>query len=256
MIPIPSRQRILLAIGLVVIIATGFAPPLPQDPLYHQFADQRSLFSIPNALNVLTNLMFAWIGCDGLYRLLREKSLHILPQLLPAYVGFFGGLLLLAAGSTYYHWSPSNASMVWDRVPITLVMLSFLVHLIGEQVSTESARRLFPWLIAAGFASVIYWYFSEVAGRGDLRPYVLMVLLPLLLTPALMLFFESPWTRGGDVGWMLAWYVLAKVCEYLDRPIFDSLILLSGHSCKHIAVAIACLLFLRHLRRRRRVLSA
>ncbi len=251
-----SGQRILLAIGVVVIVATGFAPAIPQDPLYHDLADQRRLFAVPNALNVLTNLLFAWVGIEGLYRLLRQKSLQVLAELVPVYIGFFGGLVLLAAGSSYYHWSPSNASLVWDRLPIALVSLSFLTHLVGEQVSTQSARRLFPWLIAVGVASVIYWYFSEVAGRGDLRPYALMILLPLILTPVLILLFESPWTRVTDVWWMLGWYLLARLCEYLDRTIFDWLILLSGHSLKHIAMAIACAVFLHHLRQRRRLLSA
>ena len=251
-----TRQRLLLAAGVVLIVVTGLAPPLAQDPAYHDFADQRGLLGIPNALNVLTNLLFAWVGIDGLYRLLRRDSLQVMPALKPAYLGFFGGLVLVAAGSAWYHWSPSNATLVWDRLPITLVMMSFLTHLVGEQVSIESARRLFPWLIGIGIASVIYWYFSELAGRGDLRPYALMNLLPLLLTPMLVIFYESPYTRAGDVWWLLAWYLLARICEYLDRPLMEMLQLISGHSLKHIAVAVACYLFLRHLSLRRRVLSA
>lgn len=256
MIPQRTKQRILLALGLIIIVATGFAPPLAQDLLYHDFADQRRLLVIPNALNVLTNLLFAWVGIEGLYRLLRTQSLQVMPALTPVYIGFFGGLVLLAGGSAYYHWSPSNASLVWDRLPLALVTLSFISHLVGEQVSTDNARRLFPWLLAAGIASVMYWHFSELAGRGDLRPYALVILLPLLLTPILILFFESPYSRVGDIWWLLAWYALAKLCEHFDRPIFDWLILLSGHSLKHIAVAVACLVFLRHLRLRRRMLSA
>ena len=41
-------------------------PPIPQDPAYHAFADQRTLFGIPNFWNVVSNLPFIVIGAIGL----------------------------------------------------------------------------------------------------------------------------------------------------------------------------------------------
>jgi hypothetical protein len=54
------RYRILIAICVVAIIATLLLPRIAQDPLYHQFADQGGLLSVPNAFNVLSNLLFGW----------------------------------------------------------------------------------------------------------------------------------------------------------------------------------------------------
>jgi hypothetical protein len=39
-----------------------FIPPIPQDPAYHQFADLRTVWGIPNFLNVLTSLSFLVVG--------------------------------------------------------------------------------------------------------------------------------------------------------------------------------------------------
>src|SRR5258708_23386311 len=45
--------------GLVLL------PPIPQDQSYHQFADQRTIFGIPNFWNVVSNLPFLVAGAAG-----------------------------------------------------------------------------------------------------------------------------------------------------------------------------------------------
>jgi hypothetical protein len=245
------KQRLLIAVCLVAVIATLLAPRIPQDPDYHLFADGGSWLSIPNALNVLSNLLFAWIGIEGLFRLLGQKSLHILQQMKVAYVTFFAALLFIAIGSIYYHWSPDNLSLAWDRLPMTIAFMSFISILLAERVSCRIAGRLFPLLIIAGVGSIVYWQYSELAGQGDLRFYALVQFLPVLLTPLILLSFESRYSRGSDIWWLWLWYIAAKLCEVFDHDIYQWLQFLSGHSLKHIGAGIGCLVFLRHLRHRR-----
>jgi len=251
--PGATRYRILLVICVVAIIAVFLLPPIAQDPLYHQFADQNSLLSIPHAFNVLSNLLFGWAGVAGLYLLTWEKSLHIETRIYPAYFCFFAALILIAIGSSYYHWSPDNQSLNWDRLPITIAFMSFFTILIGERISIPLAKRMFPVLLAVGVASIVYWHFSELAGRGDLRPYALVQFLPVLLTPFILLMFDSVYNRKTDLWWFLAWFLVSKICELLDAWIYDWLILVSGHSLKHITSGIGCLVLLRYLRLRRRL---
>ena len=233
---------------MVAVTVAILAPRIPQDPLYHQFADQNIYLSIPNTLNVLTNLFFAWIGIEGLYRLLRQKSLRIIHMLYPAYLGFFGALVLVALGSGYYHWIPDNQTLVWDRLPMTIAFTSFFAILLAERISIPLARTLFPVLIVAGIGSIIYWHLSEQQGQGDLRPYALVQFLPMLLCPLILLLFSSRYTRSIDIWWFLAWYLVAKICEAFDAELLNWLGVISGHSLKHIAASIGCLVFLRHLR--------
>lgn len=248
---VTTKYRMLAGISIIAVVAAILAPRIPQDPLYHQFADQNAYLFIPNTLNVLTNLFFAWIGIEGLYRLLQQKSLRIVVELYPAYLGFFGALVLIAAGSGYYHWFPDNQTLIWDRLPMTIAFTSFFTILLAERISISLARALFPVLIVAGISSIIYWYLSEQQGQGDLRPYAIIQFLPVLLCPLILLLFKSGYTRGNDIWWFLAWYLLAKICEALDAELLNWLGVLSGHSLKHIAASIGCLVFLRHLRLRR-----
>lgn len=248
-----ARQRLLIAIFVAVAIAMLLAPRIPQDPLYHQFVDQRAWFGIPNAWNVLSSLVFAWIGIDGLYRLLVQKSLRIEAGIYPAYAVFFAALVLTALGSAYYHWSPGNASLVVDRLPMAIAFMAFAAILLAERVSLRLARRALAPLLLAAIASVAYWYYSEVAGRGDLRAYLLVQLMPIILLPFVLLAFESHYDRNADLCWLLAWYLAAKICELFDRQIYELLVVVSGHSLKHVAAGLGSLAFLRHLRLRKPV---
>lgn len=229
------------------------SPRIGQDPLYHQFVDQRTLLSIPNAFNVLTNLIFAWAGIVGLYRLVREKSLHIERKIYVAYFSFFLAVLLVTFGSGWYHWSPNNETLIWDRLPLTIATMSFLTILIAERLSITLARKLFPALLIAGIASIVYWYLSEQAGNGDLRPYALVQFLPMLLMPILLLMFQAPTNSNAYLWCFLACFFIARVCEVLDAEIYHGLIFISGHSLKHIAAGAGCLIFLRYLQVRKQL---
>ena len=251
--PDATKYRILIAVCVVAIVTAFLLPRIAQDPLYHQFADQNSLLSIPNALNVLSNLIFGWVGVAGLYRLVRDKSLCIEVRIYLVYFCFFLALILIAIGSAYYHWAPDNQTLSWDRLPITLAFMSFFTILIAERLSLSLATKLFPVLLACGIASIVYWHFSELAGHGDLRPYALVQFLPILLTLFILVMFDSTYSRNADLWWFLVWFVISKICEALDAEIYNWLIFISGHSLKHITAGIGCLVLLRYLSLRRRL---
>ncbi len=47
--------------------------------------------------------------------------------------------------------------------------------------------------------SVWYWHFTESQGRGDLRPYIVVQFLPMLLIPAILLLFPARFSHSGSV---------------------------------------------------------
>lgn len=245
-----TKHRILLSICAIAITVAVLSPRIPQNPDYHRFADQSALLAIPNALNVLTNLLFILVGLFGLNCLLRQKSLQVETRIHAAYLLFFGSLVFIGLGSALYHWSPDNRSLTLDRLPMTLAFMSFFTILIGERISLERARSLFPLMLLAGITSVAYWHYSELSGRGDLRPYAVVVFLPALLTPFFLLMYRSRYDRNRDIWWFLGWYILSKLCEMMDREIYEYLGIISGHSLKHVAASIGCFAFLRHLQLR------
>jgi hypothetical protein len=97
----------LAAASLAVLL---LLPPILQDQSYHRFADERTLFGIPNFWNVVSNLPFIVVGAAGLRQFYRD----------PATLALFLGIFLTGFGSSYYHWNPNNDTLFWDRLPMTL----------------------------------------------------------------------------------------------------------------------------------------
>ena len=97
---------------------------------------------------------------------------------------------------------------------------------------------------------MLYWHFSEQSGNGDLRPYVAVQLLPILTIPVILLTCKPRYTHSFGYWCLFAAYLLAKVLEYLDGEIYALLSVISGHSLKHIAIAVGVHLLLTAYARR------
>ena len=60
------RTALLAAIAGALTAAVIALDPIPQDPAYHAFADQRTLFLLPNFMDVVSNVPFLLVGIAGL----------------------------------------------------------------------------------------------------------------------------------------------------------------------------------------------
>lgn len=245
------RRRMLALALLSVAVAIGVAllPRIPQPMSYHAFADQRTIFGVPHALNVFSNLGFLLAGGLGLHRLRQGHGLF--GDAHAAYALFFLSVVGVAFGSAYYHLEPNHERLFWDRLPMSLAFMSLLTAVLVERLGTHIGMRLFPWLIVAGPLSVVYWLLSERAGAGDLRPYAFVHFFPMLLIPLLLALFPPRWTRGSDFLVVLALYGAALASERLDHQIEAATGWIGGHSLKHLFAAIAVGWMVRMLRLRR-----
>ena len=243
------RVWIIVGIGLAAIVTVLFLPPIPQDPAYHDFADRRPFLGIPNALNVLSNAPFVLVGALGLAFVRRRAALEERTGLLI----LFAGVGLTGFGSAYYHLAPGNVTLFWDRLPMTIVIMSLFAVIIAERISLTAGRRLLPILLLAGAGSVAYWLVGELSGAGDLRPYALVQFFPLVAIPLILLLFPPRYTRGADLLGALAWYALAKLFEALDAQIFAVGGVVSGHTLKHLASAVAMYWILRMVQTRQAI---
>ena len=211
--------------------------PIAQWDDYHAFADRRPWLGVPNAANVLSNLPFLAVGCWGLWRLGGQRG-----PTASAWRVFAAALICTALGSAAYHGSPSNATLVGDRLPIAWACAALLCAFLAERLQPRWASA--PSLGAAlAFATlaVAYWWWTERAGRGDLRPYLYLQLLPMLLVPA-ALWLRLPATfetaTAARAWWaVLGLYAAAKVFELADQAVFDATALISGHTLKHLFAA-------------------
>jgi hypothetical protein len=259
---VPSVDRnwrffLLAAVSLLTFAAVLLAPPMAQPLSYHDFADCRVWWSIPNTLNVLTNLPFLWFGVQGLRVIWQGRLIWRDPREALPYLIFFLGAALTCLGSMYYHWQPDNPRLVWDRLPMTLAFAGLIAAVLGERLSLQWGQRALWPLLIAGAVTVFYWYGTERLGRGNVMPYginqgwaILIVLLLLLLFPA------HRYTRGAELWWPILLYALAKVFETFDLWIYRATgTLASGHSIKHLLAAGAVWALMRTLLRRAPIAS-
>lgn len=229
-------RKLFLGIVTAAAIAAAFwLDRIPQDPGYHEFADRNALFGIPNFWNVASNLPFLFVGLVGLAW---RSRLHAQAQQ-TQYMVFCIGVALVGFGSAYYHWAPSTPTLVWDRLPMTVAFMALFSAVIQDRVSERLGRILLWPLVIAGVATIAWWYWSELAGCGDLRPYAVVQFLPMLLIPLMLLLFSGRSLRDAWLWATLSAYVLAKVAEYFDAAIYGVSGFLSGHSIKHLLAALA-----------------
>jgi hypothetical protein len=118
-----QKKRILLVATGIAVISTFMVHPFAQSPAFHNFADKRSFLNIPNFSNVISNIPFLVFGIYGLLFLVNARSTK---GILPIYTVMFLGILLTGIGSGYYHYAPDNDSLVFDRIPLTLVFMALL----------------------------------------------------------------------------------------------------------------------------------
>ena len=217
--------------------------PISQDLAYHDFVDQRTFLGIPNVLDVISNLPVLLVGVLGLRYCIRAD----LGAGRSAWIVLFAGVSLVSVGSAYYHWAPSNGTLVWDRLPMTLGFMGLFAALLGEYVNHRLPRWVLTPVVLVGIASVLYWHWTD-----DLRPYAWVQFFPLLTIPVVMVLFRPRYTHAWLLLVSLGWYVLAKVTEYFDASIFElTRRVVSGHSMKHVLAAAGCCSILLMLQKRR-----
>ncbi len=230
------KQYIIPLLALLCVFALIIVGSIPQDQNYHDFADDRKLWGISNFLNVVTNLPFAFVGMLGLrlVRKIKERELKHISFIL------FTGFLLLTIGSSYYHLCPNNDTLVYDRIPMSIIFMCFFSLIISNCVNKKVGYRAFVILNIIGIMSVIYWAFSESIGHGDLRWYGMVQFFPILAIPLILVLYKSTLVPWKEIILIFLFFGLAKLTEKFDKEIYNFLRgAISGHSLKHLLMAVA-----------------
>jgi len=245
-----NRTWYVIGFTLLCVAAAFLLPAIPQPAAYHDFADRRAELGIENAFDVVSNVGFLLAGIAGLVVVLRPRTRFEFAVERWPYAIFFLGLLLTAGGSAYYHLAPDNERLFWDRLPITIALMSLIAAQVVDRVSVRAGLALLVPALLAGAASAVYWIATERAGAGNLVPYVIVQGYAVVVLLVFALLLPSRYTRGSDVYWVFAAYAIAKLMELFDRELFALGHLVSGHTLKHLAAAVAGFVVCRMLWRR------
>jgi hypothetical protein len=193
-------------------------------------ADNNTHLGIANFWNVITNVGFAYLGIYGLlHRKKFPESYRTLGTI------FALAILGTGFGSSYFHYNPNPSTLFWDQLPMSIGFASFVGMVIADRVSVKAGRILGYVLSVVGPWSVWNIYF----GNGDTLFYICLQFGTLLFALLVITLTRAEKMKTSLIFFGLIAYIVAKVLETYDGPIFDTLGFISGHSLKHIAATVA-----------------
>ena len=239
-----SETGLLVALATAVVIAC-LGPAVAQYADYHAFADQRTLWGLPFAMDVLSNQPFALLGVWGLVRL---RTTHTPPARRAGFAAlvpcdaqrplaalFFSGLLLTALCSAYYHLQPNDAGLAVDRMGMLAAFAGLLGLAAADRISARTGQWTAAAVLALGPIAVGVW-----AITGNLLPWSVLQGGGMVLVVCLALRRPLVGAWGVPLAAVIAWYALAKLLELGDHQVLAMAHgFISGHTLKHIAAAMA-----------------
>jgi len=247
------REGLLLALGLLLTGAAVLGPSVPA-PSWGgaPFADGHAWRALPNAMDVLSNLPFAVLGFWGLRWLHWLDRAHEqmqdaapLPQALTsppvnaldcAWM-FFAGLILTALGSIFYHLQPDDLRLAADRAGMAVAFAGLVGFAVCERVSARAGWPAAWFTLAGGLLAAAICHRT-----GNVLPWALVQFGGMVLVLGLALARPVSGAIGLRLGWVVFFYALAKMFELGDQAIYEvTRHMLSGHSLKHLAAALAAL---------------
>lgn len=233
----PAEWALYGAFALLWAIACA-GPHVAQHTHYHAFADQRMAWGLPHALDVLTNLPFALLGGAGLWALVRwTRTARGTERVITAGLCalFFGGLLLTAVGSSLYHWQPQDAALLWDRAGMLVAFAGVIGLAVAGRIGPRPAWVAALVVLAAGALALSTW-----ATTGQFFPWAVLQGGGMVLVVVLALRPQRSESLPVSLAAVIGWYALAKVLELGDHAVWGwTEGIVSGHSLKHVAAALA-----------------
>jgi hypothetical protein len=234
-IQMKSTNNLLFVLtALAIIILFVFVPNIPQSQSYHKFCDTSSIFGIANIYNVVSNIGFLLVGIYGLFKFHKLHSNKLIFFIICI------GFIATAFGSAYYHHNPNNFTLVFDRLPMTIVFASFFAFVYSLFLNKKYVHKILFFTITLGVFSVLHWYYTETKNIGDLRLYALVQYLPMLLIVVIVsLHYKKQKHLIPSILNIGLWYFIAKIFENFDNVFHNIFIVVGGHPLKHIAASAA-----------------
>lgn len=235
-----TNKKVFYIISLLSALFIIALAPMTQSQDYHHFAEQRVLAGIPHFGDVLSNLAFVIAGVLLLLKAASWDQAELYPQQKTLFKALCYASIVLGLGSGYYHWTPNDYTLAWDRAAM---VLGFAVIFVDSTVRygvfpSKSVVNRTKLVAVAFVGTVLFWMATD-----RLEPYVFVQFFTMfaLVVLAATNFNSIP---SKHLVAMFVWYFVAKLCEHYDDTIYSlSANLVSGHTLKHVAYAVALYVF-------------
>lgn len=238
----PAERRLAVAgTGLLllwtvaVVLVPQIAPSLGVERLDHPpslFADGRTLWGLPNAMDVISNLPFL---LGGVYGLLCLWFHRLRGPAASAAAVFFAGLLVTAVGSSVFHLAPDGMGLMLDRAGMAVAFAGALGLAAAERVSARAAGPVLGSTLVLALLSA-----AMPLSHGNVVPWGVVQFGGMALMVGMACLKPVDAALGVRIGTLIALYALAKGFELLDDELFHlTEQTVSGHTLKHLVAALA-----------------
>lgn len=237
--PLSRRCALALLVALAAATVAGLIAwgPVLLVPSAHAYADDRAWGGLHNAANVLASLPLL---AAALWGMLATRASRWSDELRRPWAAFHGCAGAAATVAAAYHAAPGDASFVLAHA-LTAAGFVFLGQgVLAERVHPGfgSPRALVGAGLLAACACVIV-VAGAALGRGiDMRPLMLLEVMPVLLIPAGALWLPGAHTRASDWIIMLVAYGVAKGFDTADAAVLAATGWISGHGLMHLCLAV------------------
>ncbi len=214
---------------------------------FASFITSHGLANFSTVANVLTSLPFVVTGLSGVRYFApgSDKTPGGKPQI--PFAAFVLSLILVGAGSAFYHLFPSTEHLLWDRLPIALCLAAFACAIADAGRGSRIGSALLVPAVVVSVSSVLYWHVTVTHGHEDLRPYAAVQVCTVLWAGMAVFRRRARSTGSANLRWALASYALGRILELFQQQIYDRLGVDLGHPLKHLFVALAAFLIVRAL---------
>ncbi len=201
------------------------------------------MFGVNNAFDTLSNLVFIIVGALGLFNFYNNRYIKISNSFSVLLNLFFIAIILTGLGSSYYHLSPNDFTLVFDRLAMSLVFAVVLAMLAYLKISPRFSLHTLAELLILAPLTVLIWNYN-----GNLTPYAVLQFGGIILL-ALTLLLSKSQRQGPCFTSLIILYGVAKLVEFYDAQIFTlTQNLISGHTLKHLIAALAAIIFISPLK--------
>jgi putative effector of murein hydrolase LrgA (UPF0299 family) len=232
------RCALVMLAALMLAAAVGLLAwgPVTLGAAEHQYADRRIWLGLPNAFNMLVNLPLLAAGLWGWRATPRSTWPQELRRPLQVFHLCVMGSATLAA---IYHAGPGNTGYLLSQVAMSAACVMLSVGMLAERVDARfgSARGMTAAAVSIIAIAALISFGVVSTGTVDLRPLLLVQLLPVLLVPAGAPSLPGRHTRRSDWMLLLAAYAASRLFDLGDTMIFRATGWLGGHALTHLSLA-------------------
>lgn len=212
--------------------------PVGLTPDSHHYADVRVWLGVPGAANVWVNATMFSAGAWGWYA---TRGSRWPLELRTPWQLFHVCAMVSAGAAALYHTRPQDTLFVLTHVATASGFVMLTLGLLAERVHSGFGSLPVCCVVLLGIALTGSGMLLVQAQSGslDMRPLLLLEIIPVLVIPAGALSLPGRSTAVFDWVVVLTLYALAKLFEMGDGFVLEASGWISGHTLMHLALSAA-----------------